>query len=95
MASSCAWIISCKTDDFMSLQALQELDVTDMEALADFKGRFHLDDEAVVVLSQLDIPSVREIQIIAPLTMISSLGMTMSGVISRITIRNRLDAVVF
>ncbi|MGZ7186120.1 type I restriction endonuclease subunit R, EcoR124 family, partial [Streptococcus pyogenes] len=29
-------------DDFMSLQALQELDVTDMEALADFKGRFHL-----------------------------------------------------
>ncbi|MGZ7215472.1 type I restriction endonuclease subunit R, EcoR124 family, partial [Streptococcus pyogenes] len=32
------------------------------EALADFKGRFHLDDEAVVVLSQLDIPSVREIQ---------------------------------
>ena len=49
-------------DDFMSLQALQELDVTDMEALADFKGRFHLDDEAVVVLSQLDIPSVREIQ---------------------------------
>ena len=49
-------------DDFMSLQALQELDVTDIEALADFKGRFHLDDEAVVVLSQLDIPSVREIQ---------------------------------
>ena len=49
-------------DDFMSLQALQELDVTDMEALADFKGRFHLDDEAVAVLSQLDIPSVREIQ---------------------------------
>ena len=49
-------------DDFMSLQALQELDVTDIEALADFKGRFHLDDEAVAVLSQLDIPSVREIQ---------------------------------
>ncbi|CRV98547.1 type I restriction endonuclease subunit R [Streptococcus equi] len=49
-------------DDFMSLQALQELDVTDIEALADFKGRFHLDDETVAVLSQLDIPSVREIQ---------------------------------
>lgn len=49
-------------DDFMSLHALQELDVTDIEALTDFKGRFHLDDEAVAVLSQLDIPSVREIQ---------------------------------
>ena len=46
----------------MSLHALQELDVTDIEALTDFKGRFHLDDEAVAVLSQLDIPSVREIQ---------------------------------
>lgn len=49
-------------DDFMSLHALQELDVTDIEVLTDFKGRFHLDDEAVAVLSQLDIPSVREIQ---------------------------------
>lgn len=49
-------------DDFMSLQALQELDVTDVEAVADFKERFHLDDEAVAVLSELDIPSVREIQ---------------------------------
>lgn len=49
-------------DDFMSLQALHELDVTDVEAVADFKERFHLDDEAVAVLSELDIPSVREIQ---------------------------------
>ncbi|WP_438835584.1 type I restriction endonuclease subunit R [Streptococcus pluranimalium] len=49
-------------DDFMSLQALQELDVTDVEAVAEFKERFHLDDEAVAELSKMDIPSIREIQ---------------------------------
>ncbi|WP_156011026.1 type I restriction endonuclease subunit R [Streptococcus ruminantium] len=49
-------------DDFMSLQALQGLDVTDVEAVADFKERFHLDDEAVAELSKMDIPSIREIQ---------------------------------
>ena len=49
-------------DDFMSLQALQELDVTDAEAVAEFKERFHLDDEAVAELSKKEIPSIREIQ---------------------------------
>ena len=49
-------------DDFMSLQALQELDVTDAEAVAEFKEHFHLDDEAVAELSKIDIPSIREIQ---------------------------------
>lgn len=49
-------------DDFMSVQALQELDVTDVEAVAEFKERFHLDDEAVAELSKMDIPSIREIQ---------------------------------
>ncbi|MGQ9411970.1 type I restriction endonuclease subunit R [Streptococcus pluranimalium] len=49
-------------DDFMSLQALQELDVTDAEAVAEFKEHFHLDDEAVAELSKMDIPSIREIQ---------------------------------
>lgn len=49
-------------DDFMSLQALQELDVTDAEAVAEFKERFHLNDEAVAELSKMDIPSIREIQ---------------------------------
>ncbi|CAM2923514.1 type I restriction-modification system R protein [Streptococcus acidominimus] len=49
-------------DDFMSLQALQELDVTDAEAVAGFKERFHLDDEAVAELSKMDIPSIRVIQ---------------------------------
>ena len=49
-------------DDFMSLQALQELDVTDAEAVSEFKERFHLDDEAVAELSKMDIPSIREIQ---------------------------------
>lgn len=49
-------------DDFMSLQVLQELDMTDVAAVEIFKERFHLDDETLAELSQLDIPSMREIQ---------------------------------
>lgn len=49
-------------DDFMSLQVLQELDMTDVAAVEIFKERFHLDDETLVELSQLNIPSMREIQ---------------------------------
>lgn len=49
-------------DDFMSLQVLQELDMSDHEAVEVFKERFHLDDETLEELSQIDIPSVREIQ---------------------------------
>lgn len=49
-------------DDFMSLQAFQELGVTDAVAVEDFKERFHLDDESFNELSNFDIPTVREIQ---------------------------------
>lgn len=49
-------------DDFMSLQVLQELDMTDVAAVEIFKERFHLDDETLAELSQLNIPSMREIQ---------------------------------
>lgn len=49
-------------DDFMSLQTLQELDMTDVEAVEVFKRNFHLDDEMLAELSQIEVPSVREIQ---------------------------------
>ncbi|MBF0775732.1 DEAD/DEAH box helicase [Streptococcus azizii] len=49
-------------DDFMSLQVLQELDMTDVAAVEIFKERFHLDDETLAEFSQLNIPSMREIQ---------------------------------
>lgn len=49
-------------DDFMSLRALQELDILDDKAVEAFKERFHVDDETLEELSGLDIPSTREIQ---------------------------------
>lgn len=49
-------------DDFMSLRALQELDIIDDKAVEAFKERFHVDDETLEELSRLDIPSTREIQ---------------------------------
>jgi type I site-specific deoxyribonuclease, hsdR family len=49
-------------DDFMSLRALQELDILDDKAVEAFKERFHVDDETLEELSRLDIPSTREIQ---------------------------------
>lgn len=49
-------------DDFMSLRALQELDILDNKAVEAFKERFHVDDETLEDLSRLDIPSTREIQ---------------------------------
>lgn len=49
-------------DDFMSLRALQELDISDDKAVEAFKERFHVDDETLEELSRLDIPSTREIQ---------------------------------
>lgn len=49
-------------DNFMSLRALQELDILDDEAVEAFKERFHVDDETLEELSRLDIPSTREIQ---------------------------------
>ena len=49
-------------DDFMSLRALQELDILDDKSVEAFKERFHVDDETLEELSGLDIPSTREIQ---------------------------------
>lgn len=49
-------------DDFMSLRALQELDILDDKAVEAFKERFHVDDETLEELSRLGIPSTREIQ---------------------------------
>lgn len=49
-------------DDFMSLRALQELDILDDKAVEAFKERFHVDGETLEELSRLDIPSTREIQ---------------------------------
>ncbi|OZV24149.1 type I restriction endonuclease subunit R [Streptococcus sobrinus] len=49
-------------DDFMRLQALQTLDFTDEKAVADFKGRYYVDDETLEELSKLTIPTAREIQ---------------------------------
>lgn len=49
-------------DNFMSLRALQELDILDDKAVEAFKKRFHVDDETLEELSRLDILSTREIQ---------------------------------
>lgn len=49
-------------DNFMSLRALQELDILDDKAVGAFKERFHVDDETLEELSRLDIPSTRKIQ---------------------------------
>lgn len=49
-------------DNFMSLRALQELDILDDKAVEAFKERFHVDDETLEELSKLDIPSTRKIQ---------------------------------
>ncbi|MDR0298471.1 MAG: type I restriction endonuclease subunit R, partial [Streptococcaceae bacterium] len=49
-------------DEFAGLQALQELDFNDEEAVKDFKEKFYFDDEKIAKLEELDIPSLREIQ---------------------------------
>ena len=49
-------------DDFMSLKALQELDILDKKAVESFKKRYHMDDATLAELAQLSIPSIREIQ---------------------------------
>lgn len=49
-------------DNFMSLRALQELDILDDKAVEAFKECFHVDDETLEELSRLDIPSTRKIQ---------------------------------
>lgn len=49
-------------DEFAGLQALQEIDLSDEQAVEELKEKFYLDDEKIQELNQLEIPNVREIQ---------------------------------
>lgn len=49
-------------DDFMSLQALQQLDFSDEAEVENFKERFRLTDEELEQLAELPVPNEREIQ---------------------------------
>ncbi len=49
-------------DEFAGLQALQEIDLSDEQAVEELKTKFYLDDEKIQELEQLEIPNVREIQ---------------------------------
>ena len=49
-------------DEFAGLQALQEIDLSDEQAVEALKAKFYLDDEKIQELEQLEIPNVREIQ---------------------------------
>ena len=49
-------------DDFVSLQALQELDFGNAEEVAAFQTKYHMDEGTMLELSQLTLPTVREIQ---------------------------------
>jgi type I site-specific deoxyribonuclease, HsdR family len=49
-------------DEFAGLQALQEIDLSDEQAVEELKAKFYLDDEKIQKLEQLEIPNVREIQ---------------------------------
>ena len=72
-------------DDFMSLRALQELDISDDKAVEAFKERFHVDDETLEELSRLDIPSTRKFKTTVQPIMTLSHGMRMNAVIGKIT----------
>ncbi len=49
-------------DEFAGLQAIQEIDLSDEQAVEELKSKFYLDDEKIRELEQLEIPNVREIQ---------------------------------
>lgn len=49
-------------DEFASLQALQSLDMTDQEAVEQFKAMHHLTDEDLAAMQSIEIPSVRVLQ---------------------------------
>ena len=49
-------------DDFISLQALQEVDFDNSEEVAAFQAKYHMDDATMADLSQLVLPTVRETQ---------------------------------
>ncbi len=49
-------------DEFAGLQSIQEIDLSDEQAVEELKTKFYLDDEKILELEQLEIPNVREIQ---------------------------------
>ncbi|WP_019671872.1 type I restriction endonuclease subunit R [Psychrobacter lutiphocae] len=49
-------------DEFAGLQALQQVDMADPEAVAEFKEKYYLTDDDIEVMQAIDIPSQRMIQ---------------------------------
>jgi type I restriction enzyme R subunit len=49
-------------DEFAGLQALQQLDMSDKNAVEEFKAKYYLGDEDIIVMQRIKIPSVRTIQ---------------------------------
>ena len=49
-------------DEFASLQALQNLDTTDANAIEQFKAKYYLTDEDLATMQTIQIPSARAIQ---------------------------------
>lgn len=49
-------------DEFVSLQALQNIDVNDEDAVKKFKVRHHLDENDFATLQSIDVPTERKIQ---------------------------------
>ena len=49
-------------DDFTRLQALQTIDFENPAEVAEFQERYYVDDETMQNLSELDIPSARQLQ---------------------------------
>lgn len=49
-------------DEFVSLQALQKLDITDELAVTQFKADYHLDDETFAQMQTIDVLSQRMVQ---------------------------------
>ncbi len=49
-------------DEFTSLKALQSIDITDPEAVEEFKATHHLSDEEIAAMQEIKIPEERTIQ---------------------------------
>ena len=49
-------------DEFTALKALQDLDTSDPQAVAEFKALYYVDDEDLKVLQEIEVPPERTIQ---------------------------------
>ncbi|GJM65080.1 type I restriction endonuclease subunit R [Persicobacter diffluens] len=49
-------------DEFVSLKALQHVDVDDPEAVETFKNRYHLTDKDIASMQQIEVPAERDLQ---------------------------------